>query len=265
MISPVTSPVVPAAKPLIGLSTYREDAAWGVWSQRADLLHSEYADMVVLAGGLPVLLPPASADAGDASAVVARLDGLVITGGADVDPARYGADPHERAGGFRPDRDAWEAALLDAADAAAVPVLGICRGMQLMAVQAGGVLDQHTPDVVGHDSHSPGGAEFGDVEVRIAGGSRLAGLLGPGAKVRCHHHQSVRAAPGFAFTGYAPDGTVEAMERTGDRFCLGVQWHPEMGEELALLRGLVRAAAATSDPRGTPADRRVPRRAPTGR
>src|SRR5688572_2311319 len=120
------------AAPLIGLTTYREDAAWGVWHQRADVLPTAYAAAVEASGGIPVLLPPVG-QAGAADVVVARLDGLVISGGADVDPGRYGASPHPRTAAWRPDRDAWESALLDAAAAVALPVLGVCRGMQLMA------------------------------------------------------------------------------------------------------------------------------------
>ncbi|HEX6149725.1 MAG TPA: gamma-glutamyl-gamma-aminobutyrate hydrolase family protein [Nocardioides sp.] len=229
-------------RPVIGLTTYREQAAWGVWQQRADVLQAEYADTVVAAGGVPLLLPPATDDAAAAAAVVARLDGLVVSGGADVDPSRYGEEPHDRTAGWRPDRDAWELALLDAADAARLPVLGVCRGMQLMAVHAGGALDQHTPELVGHEQHSPGGDEFGDTRVSIEPGSRLASLIGPEVEVACHHHQSVREAPGFTFTARAEDGTAEAMEAAGDTFRVGVQWHPEMRTELALVRGLVRAA-----------------------
>lgn len=235
--------------PLIALTTYREHAAWGVWEQRADLLHSEYADTVVAAGGAPVLLPPASADPAVATAVVGRVDGLVVSGGADVDPSRYGQAPHPRTSGCRPDRDAWELALLDAAEEARLPVLGVCRGMQLMAVRAGGSLDQHTPEEVGHDDHSPGGARFGAVVVSTRPGSRVHGLLGPGVSVDCHHHQSVREHPGFVATAHAEDGTTEAMELPGDRFCLAVQWHPEVGTELALLRALVEAAKEHAGPR----------------
>jgi putative glutamine amidotransferase len=213
-----------------------------VWRQRADVLHSQYADMVVAAGGAPVLLPPASDDPDVACTLVARLDALVVTGGADVDPARYGEEPHERTAGWRPDRDAWELLLLDAAEEAGLPVLGICRGMQLMAVHAGGRLDQHTPDLVGHEQHSPGGPDFGTTTVVTTPGSRVAELIGESVEVPCHHHQSVREAPGFRRTAEASDGTLEAMEADGERFRVGVQWHPEMSTELALLRGLVDAA-----------------------
>lgn len=229
--------------PVIGLSTYREVARWGVWDQRADLLPSQYAEAVVACGGVPLMLPPVATE-GAAEAVVARLDGLVISGGADVDPAAYGAQAHPRTANWRPDRDAWELALLTAAAAVGLPVLGVCRGMQLMAVHAGGSLDQHTPDLVGHEEHSPGGPEFGAVAVRTEPGSRIAGLVGAALTVNCHHHQSVAAHPGFAAVAHAEDGTLEAMEAGGDRFCVAVQWHPETTADVGLLAGLVRAAAA---------------------
>ncbi len=229
--------------PVIGLTTYREHAAWGVWQQHADLLPTQYAAAVEATGGLPVLLPP-STQVGAAESVLRRLDGLVVSGGADVDPERYAAEPHPRTTSWRPDRDAWELALLDAAEAGGVPVLGVCRGMQVMAVHAGGSLDQHTPDLVGHERHSPGGDVFGSVGVRTITGTRVAGLVGDRLEVSCHHHQSVRTHPGFEAAARAEDGTLEAMERPGERFCVGVQWHPETAADVGLLAGLVRAAAA---------------------
>ena len=228
--------------PVIGLTTYREDAAWGVWRQRADVLPTAYAAAVEATGGVPVLLPPVG-QAGAADAVVARLDGLVISGGADVDPGRYDASPHPRTAGWRPDRDAWESALLDAADAAGLPVLGVCRGMQLMAVHAGGRLDQHTPDLVGHERHSPGADEYGEIEVSTTTGTRVSTLVGDRLAVNCHHHQSVQTHPGFVAAARAADGTLEAMESPGDRFCVAVQWHPETAADVGLLAGLLRAAA----------------------
>lgn len=228
--------------PIIGLTTYREEASWGVWNQPADVLPSAYAAAVEATGGIPVLLPPVGG-LGAADAVVSRLDGLVISGGADVDPGRYGAEPHPRTAGWRPDRDAWESALLGAAEAIGLPVLGVCRGMQLMAVHAGGSLDQHTPDLVDHEQHSPGGAEFGAVEVTTVSGTRVSGLVGEQLRVNCHHHQSVRTHPGFTPSAHADDGTLEAMETPGDRFCVAVQWHPETAADVGLLAGLVRAAS----------------------
>lgn len=241
-MTPLSDPL--SGPPLIGLSTYREPASWGVWDQYADLLPTIYATSIEAVGGVPVLLPPATDPATSAEVVLSRVDGLVISGGADVDPARYGAEPHPRTGRPRPDRDAWEAALLDTAERLALPTLGVCRGMQVMAVRAGGLLDQHTPDRVGHTGHDPGGDAFGPVGVRTREGSRIRDLVGDRLTVHCHHHQSVLEHPGFEASAHAPDGTLEAMEQPGDRFCVAVQWHPETTHDAGLFRALVEAAAA---------------------
>lgn len=230
--------------PLIGVTTYREQSRWGVWDEPADVLHALYSRSIEAAGGVAVLLPPGN-PAG-APAVVARLDALVIAGGADVDPHRYEADPHEQTAGWREDRDDWELALLDAAWAHGLPTLGICRGMQVMAVHAGGTLEQHVPDVVGHEEHSPGGPEFGEVSVDVTPGSRLAAAIGDRGEVACHHHQSVREHPGLVATAHAVDGTLEAMEHPDRPFWLAVQWHPETREDAGLFRALVQAARPTS-------------------
>jgi putative glutamine amidotransferase len=175
--------------------------------------------------------------------VVERIQGLVVSGGADVDPGRYDEQPSPRTSGWREDRDAWETALLEAADEAGLPTLGICRGMQVMAVAAGGSLHQHVPDLVGHENHSPGGDTFGTVQVDLVDGSLVRSLVGDRLSVHCHHHQSVREHPGYVPAAYADDGTLEAMERPGERFCVAVQWHPEMAADAGLFRALVRAAA----------------------
>jgi putative glutamine amidotransferase len=206
-----------------------------------------YAASVEAAGGVPVLLPPTrdpdvAADA--AEAAMSRLDGLIISGGADVEPRRYGQEPHPRTARWREDRDDWELTLLGAAEAISLPTLGVCRGMQVMAVRAGGELHQHTPDIVGHDEHNPGVDQYGEIEVTTARDSLLASLVGERLTVHCHHHQSVRHHPGFLPVASAPDGTLEAMELPGDRFCVGVQWHPEMTQDAGLFRGLVLAAAS---------------------
>ena len=235
-------------RPLIGLSTYREQARWGVWDQSADLLPTSYAESVERAGGVPVLLPPTAPYDEAARAVAARVDGLVIAGGADVAPSAYGEPAHPFAGDPRPDRDQWELALLRAADEVGLPTLGVCRGMQVMAVGAGGVLEQHLPDLVGHDHHSPGADAFGDVAVRVAEESLLRDLVrADELGVHCHHHQSVRKHPGYTAVAWAEDGTVEAMERPGARFCLGVQWHPEVAADAGLFQALV---GASRRPRG---------------
>lgn len=230
------------ASVLIGLSTYRESARWGVWNTSADLLPSDYALAVEAAGGVPVLLPPTVPYGDAARAAVRRLDGLIITGGADVDPARYDAPAHSTTGGPRRDRDAWELALLDAAAGTGTPVLGICRGMQVMAVHAGGVLDQHVPELVEHEEHSPGGDLYGRTGIKVAEGSRLSTFLGGAVPVACHHHQSVREHPGFAPVAWAEDGLLEAMEDPSHPFRIAVQWHPEVDSDRGIFAALVAAA-----------------------
>lgn len=228
--------------PVIGISTYREQARFRAWDTMADLLPARYAISIEAAGGIPVLLPQAAAGA---ETVVARLDGLVIAGGNDIDPARYGEPAHSRTAGWRPERDAWELALLDAADARGLATLGICRGMQLMAVWAGGSLVQHVPDVVGHPRHSPGPDSYGPMEIDTLAGSSVQKLLGESFDVRCHHHQCVARAPGYEITAWATDGTPEAMESPRRPFWLGVQWHPEVHDDARLFQGLVQAAAGS--------------------
>ncbi|HET6165528.1 MAG TPA: gamma-glutamyl-gamma-aminobutyrate hydrolase family protein [Marmoricola sp.] len=228
------------SQPVVGITTYREQARWGVWDEVADLVHAAYARALGRAGAAVVLLPPG--DPASAEAVIGRVDALVVAGGADVSPDVYDAEPHPRTTGTRPDRDAWELALLDAAAARDLPTLMICRGMQLEAARAGGVLDQHTPDVVGHEGHSPGTDVYGDVAVTTVPGTTVADLLGTGRLVRCHHHQSVRSHPGLVAAAHAADGTVEALEHPDRTFWVAVQWHPETQEDAGLFRGLVAAA-----------------------
>lgn len=228
--------------PIVGISTYREAATWGQWQQvPAALLPARYVDAVRAGGGTPVLLPPLG-PGDDAATLVARLDAVVISGGADVNPARYGETPGAHTSGWRDDRDVSEYALLDAADDLGLPVLGICRGMQIMASRAGGRLNQHVPDLVGDDRHSPGPGVYGPVAINTVAGTRLADILGTDLTVPCHHHQSVVEAPGFAFSAYADDGGPEAMEALGDRFVVAVQWHPETSTDARLFQALAKAA-----------------------
>ena len=226
-------------RPLIGISTYREQARWGAWDLPAVLLPASYADAVAEAGGEPVLLPTGAVS----TEAVRRLDGLVLAGGADVDPARYGhpAGPHTTV--LRPERDAAELAVLQAALSRDLPLLAICRGMQLLNVELGGDLLQHLPDVPGAGIHNPGAGLFAGRQVRTAPGTQLDRLLGPSAAVDCHHHQALdRIAPGLTPSAWAEDGLVEAVEAAGRRFCLGVQWHPEAGADRRLFEALVSAA-----------------------
>ena len=224
---------------MIGLSTYRETARWGVWTEVADLLGATYTRSVEAAGGTVVLLPP---QAQGAELLVARVDGLIVTGGADVEPARYGEEPGPHTY-TRPDRDGWELALLDAAAARGTPTLGICRGMQLLAVHGGGSLEQHLPDVVGHHEHGPEGDAYGWTSVRTVAGSMVSGMVGEAMQVSCHHHQAVATHPGFDVSARAADGTVEAIEDPERGYWVGVQWHPESGDDYGLFAGLVGAAA----------------------
>lgn len=227
------------ARPLIGVSTYLESGArWGVWELEAALLPAGYPRLVQRAGGLAAMLPPD--DPAHAAAAVARLDGLVIAGGPDVEPVRYGAEPHPRTGPPARERDAWELALIDAALTARVPLLGICRGMQLLNVALGGTLVQHL------DGHAEVVGVFGDHAVKPVPGSLYAAVVPEETSVPSYHHQAVdRLGEGLVPSAYADDGTVEALELpSGEGWVLGVQWHPEMGEDVRVMRALVEAAAA---------------------
>jgi putative glutamine amidotransferase len=235
-------------RPIIGRTMYRQPASWGTWRHvDADLLPAAYAQSIEAAGGLPVLLPsPSSEEGPDATAareVIGRLDGLLIAGGGDINPARYGQEAGPHVTRWYDDRDAWELALLAAAEAVALPVLGICRGMQLMAVAAGGSLIQHLPHVVGHGRHS-GGDRYEPMPVEIEDGHRISELLGPRIVAPCHHHQAVAEHPGYVATARDGDGVLQAMEREGEPFRLGVQWHPETTDDDRLFRGFVAAAAS---------------------
>jgi putative glutamine amidotransferase len=229
--------------PVIGITAYSEVARWGVWEQQATLLPQNYVDEVAAAGGIPVLLSPVPG----IDAAVGRLDGLVISGGPDVEPGRYGQEPAPQTTVVRPGRDEAEFALFRAALEAGTPVLGICRGMQVMNVALGGTLIQHLPDIVGHDGHSPTPGAMGRHTITVGQPSCLAGIVGTGpAIVSTHHHQGIdRLGTGLVATGWAEDGTVEAFELDSAEhpFALGVQWHPEAGTEQKLFLALVEAAS----------------------
>jgi gamma-glutamyl-gamma-aminobutyrate hydrolase PuuD len=229
----------------VGLSTYVEDARWGVWDQTAALLPANYVETVVDAGGVPILLPPIVPD-GAAASVVGSIDALVLTGGPDVSPERYGAGAHERTDRPRTERDAWELALLRAALDADLPVLAVCRGAQLLNVACGGTLHQHLPDVAGADpsAHRPELGTFGTVPVKVSPGSRLAAIVGDEVKASCHHHQAIdRLGDGLIVTARAADETIEAVELDdGDRFVVGVQWHPEQDHDTRLFTAVIDAA-----------------------
>jgi putative glutamine amidotransferase len=228
--------------PRIGLSTYRERIQMGPLDRRAAVLPETYLDSITAAGGMPLLLPPVDV-AGGATAAVDALDALVLTGGADVDPSFYGADAHPKTRGTRTDRDAWEGALLEAALAADLPVLAICRGVQFLNAALGGTLHQHVPDIVGHEEHGHAGDVYNAIHVKVEPGSRLQTIIGEDSVVRCHHHQAVdQLGDGLVVTARADDGIVEAVEDPSRRFLLGVQWHPEQGDDPRLFDALIAAA-----------------------
>ncbi|MEU3405441.1 gamma-glutamyl-gamma-aminobutyrate hydrolase family protein [Streptomyces sp. NPDC006670] len=229
--------------PLIGLTTYLAQAQWGEWDLPAAVLPAAYADCVRAAGGRAVLLPP---DAPEAAAdVVERLDAILLAGGEDLDPALYGAVPHPRTGPPVRERDRWERAVLAAGLARDIPVLGVCRGMQLMNVHEGGTLIQHLPDRVGHDGHNPYRGHFCAHAVTTVPGTRVGTLLPGTHQVATHHHQAVdRLGAGLVVAARAADRTVEAIESTRYRFAVGVQWHPEMGVGTPVVEALVAAAGS---------------------
>jgi putative glutamine amidotransferase len=236
-------------RPVIGLCTALERARWSVWDQQAFLLPRSYIDAVQRAGGLAIMLPPDEHAMDEPDAVLDLVDGLILAGGADIDPDAYGEERHRKTVGTVPERDTFEIALTRRAFERDMPLLGICRGMQLMNVARGGTLLQHLPESHGHHEHrrNPGSFDGADHDVRLAEGSlaaRAAGETTHGTK--SHHHQGVdRLGDGLEVTGWSTlDELPEAIELPGSRFALGVQWHPEADETSRLIEALVADAVA---------------------
>lgn len=231
--------------PVIGISAYVEPASWAVWRDvPAVLLPLGYVRHVRDAGGLPMVLPPLppGTDEQTVAHLLDRVDGVILSGGVDVEPGRYDAEPHPSVQAPRPDRDSTELVLARICAAWDVPLLGVCRGMQVMAVAAGGELHQHLPDDIGHDGHAPAPGSYGEHAVRTVAGTRLAEVLGDEVTVPTYHHQGVISHPGLIESGWAPDGVLEAVEDPEARFRVGVQWHPEVGSDPRLFEALVGAA-----------------------
>ncbi|HEV7854717.1 MAG TPA: gamma-glutamyl-gamma-aminobutyrate hydrolase family protein [Mycobacterium sp.] len=242
--------------PVIGLTTYLQQAQTGIWDVHASFLPAIYMEGVNLAGGTAVLLPPQPVEA--AERVLSGLDGVVITGGRDVDPAAYGQQRHpatDEPVQANRERDAWEIALVRGAIRRGIPLLGICRGAQVVNVALGGTLHQHLPDVVGHTRHQQGNAVFSTSAVHTVPGSRLASLVGDTSDVQCYHHQAIdRLGQGLVVSAQDDDGVIEAVEipsgtveaagQGSDNFVLAVQWHPEERlDDIRLFVAVVHAAA----------------------
>lgn len=224
-------------RPVVGITAYRQRAQWGVWDREADVLACDYADAVADAGGAPVLLP---ALPGVVETAAASLSGVILSGGTDLGPATYHAEADPRSGPFRADRDAAELALVRYLVAHRRPLLGICRGAQVLNVGCGGDLLQHV------EGHRGGDGVFSPTSVTIEAGSWLAGVLGARQLVQCHHHQTLgRLGRRLRVVAWAADGVAEAVELDGPGFAVGVQWHPEESPEKGLFTGFLERVAAS--------------------
>ncbi|MGH2994014.1 MAG: gamma-glutamyl-gamma-aminobutyrate hydrolase family protein [Solirubrobacterales bacterium] len=235
------------ARQVIGVCAATEQARWGQWDQPAVLLPRSYADSLHAAGGLMLMLPPHELDPDGPDQILGRIDALVLAGGADVDPGLYGAEPHPATGPTRPERDRFELELARAALERDLPLLGICRGMEVLNVARGGTLLQHLPDELGHDRHRPVPGGFAEHDVRLEPGSLAARAVGAErVTVKAHHHQGVdRLGEGLVATGWSePDEVVEAIELPDRGFALGVLWHPEEEEDSpTVIEALIAAAS----------------------
>jgi putative glutamine amidotransferase len=227
-------------RPLIGITSYAEPVTWGVWTEEAAVIQLAYVRAVERAGGRPLVVPPSDHGLEETLDV---LDGVVFSGGGDLDPELYGAEAHDATDTPRKERDAAEMRLLQAALDRDMPVLAICRGSQLLNVARGGDLVQHLPEELGHERHKHDPGSFSDHSVDIQKDSRLGALLGDRAPVKSHHHQGMgRIGDGLREVAWAEDGVVEGLEDPEKRFALGVLWHPEEGEDAALFEALVEEA-----------------------
>src|SRR3989440_3617941 len=230
-----------ASRPVVGVTTYVTPAKWSYWEMEAALVPAQYVEAVERAGGRPLLVPPSAEGIEE---TLDAVDGLIFSGGSDLDPDTYGQKPHPETRGVVPERDRAELALLEAALARDLPVLAICRGSQVLNVARGGDLVQHLPEVVGDEKHKHTPGEFADHDVMLEEGTRLGDLLGGRAPGKSHHPQGFgRVGEGLRVAAHAEDGTIEAVEDPSRRFALGGLFHPEAGEDRKLFEELVREAA----------------------
>jgi putative glutamine amidotransferase len=228
-------------KPVVGITSYGTTATWGIWTLPALVLADSYLESLLAAGAAPLVIPVGVTP----TEILSRLDAVVLIGGPDVSPARYGEarDPHTQPSD--PQRDELEIGLALETVRAGLPLLAICRGAQVLNVARGGTLIQHLPDRVHHEGHSPEPGVYGTTKVAVEANSRVGhALSAEHVAVACYHHQAVdRLGQGLVASAHAPDGTIEAIEDPGVRFCLGVQWHPEVGDDPSLFEALVAACS----------------------
>ena len=235
-------------KPVVGITTYLTRAQWGAWDLDAALVPFSYVRAVERAGGAPLLVPPGA----PVDEVLGAVDGLIFSGGSDLDPSLYGEEAHSETSGVVRERDDFELGLMRAALERDVPMLAICRGSQVLNVALGGDLEQHVPDRVGTDVHKETTGVFAEHDVAVLDNTQLASIVGDRGRVKSHHHQGYgQLGAGLQESARAPDGTIEAVEDPTRRFTLGVLWHPEEGEDMALFEALVAAAGEAKAARST--------------
>ena len=233
--------------PIIGLTTYLTPGQMTIYDGELAVLPAQYVEAITQAGGIAVLLPPQVVTGGEAGRIIGRLDGLLVTGGADINPARYGQDKNAHTQDSEDLRDGFEDALLTQALKAGLPVLGICRGAQMLNVHLGGTIHQHLPEVVGHDRYRVGDGVFHPEEMTLTEGTRLHRLFDGHSSVQGHvyHHQAIdKVAPSLTVSARGFDGTIQGVELPGSSFCVAVQWHPEENlSDLRVFSGLIEAAS----------------------
>jgi len=228
------------ARPIVGITTYLTRAAWGAWELDAALVPASYVRAVERAGGVPLLVPPGAA----ITETLAAVDGLIFSGGSDLDPELYDAEAHAETAGVVRERDEFELELMRAALDQDVPLLAICRGSQVLNVARGGGIEQHLPDVLGNEQHREVPGVFSEHAVEVLPGTKLAGIIGDRTETKSHHHQGYGAlGQGLREAARADDGTLEALEDPTRRFAVGVLWHPEEGEDMTLFEALVAESA----------------------
>jgi gamma-glutamyl-gamma-aminobutyrate hydrolase PuuD len=235
------------SKPIIGITTYLTPARFGDWDEEAALIPASYVRAIEAAGGRPLLVPPSTDAIGE---TLDRLDGMLFSGGSDLDPELYGQETHAETNGIVPERDRAEVALLKAALERDMPILAVCRGSQVLNIALGGDLVQHLPEVVGDEKHKHTPGEFADHDVELVAGTRVQEILGDHAPVKSHHHQGYgQLGQGLREAARAEDGTIEALEEPSRRFALGVLWHPEAGDDFALFEALIAESRSYRDER----------------